>query len=358
MPDKISEVLQSREKWGRNIITVVIVAALVALGFYYWGIILPFLIDTVFNTIRLAIGCIVLVVLGFLVFDPRMRTLWTYAYASLTRAVLQQFIDIDAIGILKTYVARLKARLREMTESIGNLQGQRDELADFIAKNEEERIHELQRAKTAKKIVDGGGEKAANMRGELALHGRQAGRLAASNKTLSAVLAREERLLVDLKTLRDSSAVLVTDIENEVNLRIREKKMADAATAAVRAAQRIMAAGGPEKELYDETLERLADSFSKQMGQIDYFMEASKSMINGAALDNMAYEDSAIAELEKWEKEEAGTGLSVPPITGPSTAPPPAAPAATKYRVEEPGSFDSLFDEGGSKGGQSGQGSA
>lgn len=346
MADKISDVLETRERWGRNIFTFVILALLGGLTFYFWGLIVPFVLDTVYDTVKLAIACAVLAAVAFMIFDPRMRTLWLYAYRSLMRWLTKQFVDIDPIGILQTYVSRLKDRLKEMEEAIGSLQGQHDQLAAFIAKNEQERLHELQRAKSAKKIVDGGGANAADMRSQLALHGRQAGRLEASNKTLNALLGRMDKLLTALKKLRDTSNVLVTDIENEVKVRTEEYRMITKGFAAFKRAQRMMAATGPEKELYDETLNRLADSYNEKMGQIEYFMEVSKSMINGADLDNMAYEDSALAQLEKWEKDDAA--LSLPSIGDAHGAPGAHLEASPKIRISEEEaaeSFGSLFED-------------
>jgi hypothetical protein len=341
MADKISDVLQSREQWGRRLVTWGILGILGAVGFFYWGLIVPFVLDTVYDTVRLAIALAALAAVAFVVFDPRMRTLWLYAYRSFTRFLTAQFIDVDPIGILKTYVSRLRDRLKEMEEAIGSLQGQRDQLDAFIQKNEAERMHEMQRAKNAKKIVDGGGQNAQDMRGELALHGRQAGRLEASNKTLQNLLVRMDKLLTALKKLRDTSDVLVRDIENEVKVRTEEFKMITKGFAAFQRAQKMMTASGPEKELYDETLNKLADSYNEKMGQIEYFMEVSKSMINGADLDNMAYEDSALAQLDKWEKD--GAGLSVPPVRI-DTGPAPKVRVGDAPPAEED-DFGTLFDD-------------
>ncbi len=351
--NKISEMLQSREQWGRRLVTLTLLAVAGVLGFYYWGQIVPFVLDTVYDTVKLAVACVALVALGFVVFDPRMRTLWLYAYRSATRWMTSQFIDVDPIGILQTFVSRLKEKLKEMEEAIGSLQGQRDQLAAFIAKNEQERLQQLQRAKNAKRLVEQGGDNAAEMRGQLALSGRQAGRLEASNKTLGQLLGRMDKLLVGLKKLRDTSSVLCQDIEAEVKVKSEEYKMITRGFAAFKHAQKMMASGGAEKELYDETLNRLADNYNEKMGQIEYFMEVSKSMINGADLDNMAYEDSALQQLEKWEKDAAG--LSVPPLNGNGVR--VDAPPAAKIRVggveeESPDSFGSLFND------KSGQGKA
>jgi hypothetical protein len=354
-PSKISEMLQSRERWGRNLVTLLLVGALGAVGLYYWGLIVPWLIEVASDTIKLAGLLAGLGAMLWVIFDPRMRTLLLYGYNSMTKWLTSQFIDIDPIGILQTFVTRLKEKLKEMEEAIGSLQGQRDQLAAFIAKNEQERLKELGRAKTAKKLVEQGGDNAAEMRGQLALSGRQAGRLETSNKTLSQLLGRMDKLLVGLKKMRDTSSVLCQDIEAEVKVKSEEYKMITKGFGAFKHAQHLMASGGAERELYDETLNRLADNYNEKMGQIEYFMEVSKSVINGADLDNMAYEDSALAQLEKWEKESAG--LSVPPLANGNGSTGVRVQAPTNVRIEQaeepaPDSFSSLFndnDEGSKK---------
>jgi hypothetical protein len=344
--NKISDVLESRERWGKRIVTMVLLALIAGTAFYFWGLIVPFIIDVVYNTLKLGALCVALGALLWVVFDPRMRTLALYGYRSLVRWITKQFTDIDPIGILNTYVARLKERLEEMEKAIGSLQGQRDQLSDFIAKNESERIHSLQRAAQAKKFLEKGGDNA-DMRGQMALSGRQAGRLETSNKTLTALLTRMDNLLRALKKMRDTSSVLEQDIEAEVKVRTEEYKMITKGFGAFKHAQKMMATGGPEKELYDETLNRLADNYHEKIGQIEYFMEVSKSMINGADLDNMAYEDSALAQLEKWEKE--GANLSVPPTAGPNG---PKIRVVNSAEEESSDSFDSMFNNDKDKTGQ------
>lgn len=309
--NKISDLLKSREAWGRNLVTLLVIGAVACTGIYFWGSIVPWLLEMATNTLKLAGVCAALGAIGWVVLDPKMRTLALYAYNSLTRWLTRQFVDIDPIGILNTYVARLKERLSEMEEAIGSLQGQRDQLATFISKNEAERVHELQRAAQAKKIMAQGGDNAADMRGQMQLSGRQAGRLEASNKTLSSLLTRMDNLLKALKKMRDTSSVLMQDIQADVKLRTEEYKMITKGFSAFQRAQKMMATGGPEKELYDETLDKLAEDYSQKMGQIEYFMEVSKSMINGADLDNLAYEDSALAQLEKWEQEGKNPNVRV-----------------------------------------------
>jgi len=347
--NKISDLLQNREKWGQNVVTLLVLGVIACTGIYFWGAILPWLVEMVTNTLKLAGLCAGLAAMLWVVLDPKMRTLALYAYRSLTRWLTKQFIDIDPIGILNTYVARLKERLSEMEEAIGSLQGQRDQLAAFISKNEAERIHELQRAAQAKKIAAQGGENAADMRGQMGLSGRQAGRLEASNKTLTAQLTEMDKLLTRLKKMRDTSSVLMQDIQADVKLRTESYKMITKGFSAFQRAQKMMADSGPEKELYDETLEKLTEDYSQKMGQIEYFMEISKSRINGADLDNLAYEDSALAQLDKWEKESA----ALDDVAAKANVRVDAFSAVKNVRVGEeeasPDSFSELFDDKNAK---------
>lgn len=332
MPEttKISDVLKSREKWGFNIVTLALLVGLGCLGFFYWGLVVPFILDVVTNTIKLAVAMAALVGIGFMFFDPRLRTLWIYGYRSVVRWITKQFTEIDPIGIMNTYVSRLKERLEEMGKIIADLQGQRNELANYIDKSEHEREEALQRASVAKKLVDKGGEDAARFRGQLAIQGRQAGRLLSSTTTLKKKLAQMDGLLHDLKKIWDSSNIVEQDIENEVKRRTEDYKMMNKSVGAIRIAGKIMMAGGPEKELYDETLNTLDESYSKAVGEIDWFKERAKSMIDGADLDNMAYEDSATQQLAQWEKDNA-------------SIPPPGAQVRIDVAPADDSGFSSLY---------------
>src|SRR5271168_551758 len=53
-PSKISDMLQSRERWGRNLVSLLLVGALGAVGLYYWGMIVPWLIEVASDTLKLA----------------------------------------------------------------------------------------------------------------------------------------------------------------------------------------------------------------------------------------------------------------------------------------------------------------
>src|SRR5680860_1323946 len=60
------------------------------------------------NVLYLSLILIALAVILYMVFDPRMRNLVWYMYKSVMRWVTGLFVQIDPIGILKSYVQDLE----------------------------------------------------------------------------------------------------------------------------------------------------------------------------------------------------------------------------------------------------------
>ncbi len=263
---------------------------------YFWGTILPWVIEMLKNTITAVALAGILAVIAVVIFDPRWRNLLFYLYKSMMRGLTSAFIEIDPIGILKTYVANLRKKLDEMDTSIGNLNGQLHKLKVQIDKNEANRIHSLQLAQQAQ-------QRGEEMRNVFVLQSRQAGRLGKSNMTLQNLYDRMATLMKVLQKYRAASGLLVEDIQGEVEVKTAERAALLAGYNAFSQARKIMQGGDDEREIFDMTLEKLADDYGMKMGEIETFMDMSKSIIDGVDLDNGIYEADALAQLEKWESK-------------------------------------------------------
>ena len=73
------------------------------------------------NTLNLAILLLALGAIIYMVLDPKMRALVSYMYKSVMRAITGIFVQIDPIGILKSYVDDLKSSLGKMNRQITQL---------------------------------------------------------------------------------------------------------------------------------------------------------------------------------------------------------------------------------------------
>lgn len=293
---KMSELLQRRELTGRVLVTFALLAAVAVAGLYGWSLIVPWLLDVAVNTTLLGIVCATAVLLAY--GGWKFRTRASYMYASFVRWITARFVDLDPIGILNTYVARLVERLALMDEAIGSLNGQVKQLTDVIQENETQRQQAMARAEQAHKLAEKGGDNADTWRAQMASSSRQAKRLADSNKRLSKTLTQIEALLRDMRKLRGAVDVSIDDIKQNVDVMTREHRAITQGFAAFQQARRMLGGGGEEREMYEMTLDRLTTDYNEKMGQIDEFMETSKNLINGVDLDNMIAEDDALKEIE------------------------------------------------------------
>lgn len=74
---------------------------------------LPYLIELAKNALYLSGMLIALGALLYMVFDPKMRNLIWYMYKSIMRTVTGWFVQIDPIGILKSYIEDLENNLKK-----------------------------------------------------------------------------------------------------------------------------------------------------------------------------------------------------------------------------------------------------
>jgi hypothetical protein len=298
---KMSELLHKRELTGKVMVTLGLLGVVGVAGLKLWSLVLPWLIDVAANTLTLGLLCGAIFALGYIVLNSRTRMLLTYGYASFVRFITKRFVDIDPIGILNTYVSRLEDRKKEMDDAKGKLSGQVKELAGVIQQNEQERQQSMARAEAAHKAMEKGGEQADEYRAQMGLASRQAKRLADSNKRLTQTLTQIEDLLRKVRKLSVGVDASIEDIKQNVDVVTREHRAIAQGFKAFQAARRSLGAG-PEKELYEMTLDRLTSDYNEKMGEIEEFLEDSKKVISGVELDGMIAEDEAIAEIEAKKK--------------------------------------------------------
>ena len=99
------------------------------------GLNLPLIVGAMQNVLALSVMLLVLAAVVYMVLDPKMRNLIWYMYKSVMRWVTGIFVQIDPIGILKSYVDDLQGNLRKMNKQISQLRGQMHKLREQIHNN-------------------------------------------------------------------------------------------------------------------------------------------------------------------------------------------------------------------------------
>lgn len=282
--------------WQRpeGVTGTVILAGLVLGGGYLLYTAMPVLLSLAQNLLYLSGMLIVLGAILYMVLDPKMRNLVWYGYKSVMRWVTGMFVQIDPIGILKSYVDDLRNNLSKMNQQISKLRGQMHRLREIIINNQREIKTNLTLASKAKET---------NKQAMMILKSRKAGRLQDSNLRLEDLHKKMEILYRVLTKMYENSEILLEDIQDQVVVKEQERKAIRASHSAMKSAMNIIAGDKDQRYMFDMALEAIADDVSQKVGEMERFMEMSANFMNSVDLQNGVFEEEGLRMLEKWEKE-------------------------------------------------------
>ena len=255
-----------------------------------WG---PDLVAAAQNTLVLGVYVLIACAIGYVLLDPRFRTMVGYMYKSLMRFITGLFIQIDPIGILKSYVEDLKKNHDRMNVQIGSLRGQMRILRQTMDQNTASLKENMALASQAQKK---------GVQAQVLLRTRKAGRLENSNKSYSDLLAKMEVLYRVLAKMYENCGVLIEDTEDQVKQKEIEYKTIKAAYGAMRSAMSIISGDKDKRAIYEQGLEFLADDLGTKVGEMERFMEMSQSFMEGVDIQNGVFEEKGLKMLEEWEK--------------------------------------------------------
>jgi phage shock protein A len=272
---------------------IFLIGLLVVMGIFSVQIIafIKGLFLSLFTTVAffVVVGIIVYVIL-----DPKFRALIWYMYKSIMRWFTGMFVQIDPIGILKSYIEYLYNNLKAMNEQIAKLKGQMSKLSRLIEDNKREMEENLKMAEQAKKK--------GNME-LVTINTRQYGRLKETNSRYQALLTKIDLLYKVLSKIHKNSGYLIKDTENEVRMREQERIAIRAGHSAMKSAMNIISGDPDRKMMFDMATEAVVEDVHNKIGEMERFIEVSGSFIDSIDLQNGVYEQAGLDLLEKMEKE-------------------------------------------------------
>jgi len=255
---------------------------------------LPFLISLTSNLLYLGFLLLGLGALIYVVLDPKIRNLVFYLYKSFVRWLTGLFIQIDPIGILKSYIDELGDNLKSMGKQLAVVKGQMQRLKMLMEENKKTIDNNLKLASKAKESAK---------EAVMILKSRKAGRLQESNMRLDELYKKLELLYRVLLKMYENSQIMMEDIEDQVMVKEQERKAIRASHSAMKSAMNIIAGNSDKREMFDQALEAIADDVSLKIGEMERFMEMSSNFMQSIDLQNGVFEEEGLQLLEKWEKE-------------------------------------------------------
>ncbi len=250
------------------------------------------LIASLSSTLNLVIAIVVVAALLYMFVDPKMRSLIWYMYKSTMRKITSFFVTVDPINILKSYAESLGDNLKKMGKQINQLRAQMHKLNETIYKNNQEIHTNLQLASEAK---DKQKEKT------MILKSRKAGRLKESNMKLQNLHSKMEVMYRVLSKMFENSEILKEDIEDQVEIKVQERKAIHASHGAMKSAMNIMSGSNDKRMVFEEALEAIAEDVGSKVGEMERFMDLSSNFMDSVDLQSGVFEEKGLKMLEEWE---------------------------------------------------------
>jgi len=248
------------------------------------------------NAIYLTLMLVALAALIYVILDPKMRTLLWYMYKSVMRWVTGVFVQIDPIGILKSYVDDLEGNLGTMSKQIGNLKGQMRKMDTLMKDNQKEIENNLKLASVAKNQDNDS---------QVILATRKAARMQESNEKYKELHQKMEILYRILDKMYKNSEILLEDTKDQVKLKEQERKIIRTSHSAMKSAMSVISGDPDKRAMFDMALENIADDVANKIGEMERFMEVSANFMDTIDLQNGVFQEEGMQMLEKWEKESS-----------------------------------------------------
>ncbi|MEM6769757.1 MAG: hypothetical protein AAF597_04145 [Bacteroidota bacterium] len=290
------DVAPPKSFWKRpeGITGLLFLAALIGGGVFlastFWLTLQAFLA----TTFGIVVSVAVLGVILFSVIDPRTRALFGYMYKSAMRAITGLFVNIDPIGILKSYIEELEKNLQEMRKQIGKLRGQVRHLKTLMETIESEIQKQLKLAQLAKQK---------DKKQQMILSSRRAARLRESNQKYQVLLTKMEVLNRVLNRMHQNSEILLEDTRDQVSLKIEERKAIRASHGAMKSAMSVINGNPDQRAMFDAAMEGIAEDVANKVGEMERMMELSSEFMTSVDLQNGVFADEGLRMLEEWEKK-------------------------------------------------------
>lgn len=292
---------------------------------------LPVLIELAQNTLYLMLLLAGLAAVLYILFDPKMRNLIWYMYKSFMRWLTGMFVEIDPIGILKTYVDTLSNNLGKMSKQIGLLQGQMQQLKGTMDSNSREIESAMKRANQAQKQ---------GLEQQIVLETRKAARLQDSNEKYQALYNKMDLLKKVLKKMYDNSEILLEDTKDQVRVKEQERKAIRTSHSAMRSAMSILSGDPDQRAMFEMAMESINTDVANKVGEMERFMEMSSKVMSSIDLQNGIFEEEGMKMLEEWDK---GTQLTLLNQREISNRPQPVELPKGKAGKDNSSNYDNLF---------------
>ncbi|SHI43788.1 hypothetical protein SAMN02745146_0876 [Hymenobacter daecheongensis DSM 21074] len=293
---------------------------------YFWGRIVPYLVDIVFDTVKLGIGLGVLFALFLLVTNKRIQTGLWYAGQRILRTAAGIFVNTDPIGIMEDYIKNTEQEARKMDAEVGHIEGAHELVKKKMAANADQMKEYLALADAATRQ----GEK------DMAeSYASRAAQLQDYNQRLTPMATTTANVTVVMRQILKAALRQIDGSKFKVNLLKDEYQLVKRTSSGMRAAMNILRGDPDKKYFFDLATDRVAQDMAQQLGQIKQAMRYSQEFVKEMDIQNGVMSEKGQRLLEKYQKGEFNAVLNEKPAA-------PQSLGATRQASND--AYSSLLD--------------
>lgn len=304
--DSASGLSGSLPKWQQpeKVAGRLFLAGLVGVGIYCWGSIAPFLVDMVFDTVKLAVGLGVLFGLFLLTTNKRIQAGLWYAGQRIFRTAAGIFVNTDPIGIMEDYIRSTSQEARKMEEEVGHIEGAHELVKRKLEANAQQMHEYLQLADSATRQQE---PDAAEQ------YASRAAQLQDYSQRLQPMLTTTANVSLVMRQILKAALRQIDNSKFKVNLLKDEYTLVKRTSSGMRAAMNILRGDPDKKYFFDLATDRVAQDMAQQLGQIKQAMRYSQEFVKEMDIQNGVMSEKGQRLLEKYQKGEFNALLDEKP---------------------------------------------
>jgi phage shock protein A len=271
---------------------IVGVGILALIGYY----VLPILTGIVWNTINFGIALVCLGIFLYVITHRKLRLSLFYFYEILMKKLVGIVIELDPFIIAEDYLEDMEQQREKLYKQSIEVDGQKEKINMKIREKRDEISKLTSKARVAQ-------EK--NMLPELGNATRQIGRLNEYITQLTPIYENLSRIGEYLTKIHKSSAYLIEDAKNELELKKDLYKSVTSGNQALNSALKIFK-GDPEKKLLvEQSMEFLKEDIAGKLASMKKAISYSADFMQSIDLDNATYEKEGLKLLENDNSESS-----------------------------------------------------
>ena len=271
----------------------VVLLGLAGAAVYYWGIIVPFLVDIVFNSVKLGIGLGILFGLFLLATNKRIQAGLWYAGQRVLRTAAGIFVNTDPIGIMEDYISNTEKEAKKMDTEVGHIEGAHELVKRKLAANTAQMKEYLGLADSATRQ----GEK------DMAeSYASRAAQLLDYNQRLTPMATTTANVTLVMRQILKAALRQIDGSKFKVGLLKDEYELVKRTSSGMRAAMNVLRGDPDKKYFFDLATDRVAQDMAQQLGQIKQAMRYSQEFVKEMDIQNGVMSEKGQRLLDKYQK--------------------------------------------------------